>query len=380
MPSQISVTHQPTLIFIPDISGFTRFVHDNEVNHSRHITEELLEILIDSNEIGLQVSEIEGDAVLFYRQGIPPTAAELLAQVQKMYVNFHAHIKKYDALRICQCGACTAASGLALKCIIHYGDLSMNQVKDFTKLFGKDLIVAHRLMKNNISLDEYVLITHQLLNACSAWVDVKQVAWEDPAEGEGIYDGEAIKYCYLPLKPLLIHVPEPRVGDYSVHGANAEVMRTEAVIRAPIELVFDVASDVSFRHHWMAGLIDSTELNGKITRQGSTHRCVLKATDKDPFLISHNFTTATDVVTWIESDAKAKMNSIFKLERIGKQLTRISYTLLLKPGLIQILLFNIFFKKKITGWIETSFKNLDNHCHDLSVQGKLHTEQVVINI
>ena len=92
---------QPTLIFIPDISGFTRFVNETEIDHSRHIIEELLEILIDANEIGLQVSEIEGDAILFYREQQVPTTAELLAQVQRMYVKFHTHIKKYDAYRIC---------------------------------------------------------------------------------------------------------------------------------------------------------------------------------------------------------------------------------------------------------------------------------------
>lgn len=53
------------LLFIPDISGFTKFVHENEIEHSRIIIEELLENIINSNEIGLKISEVEGDAVLF---------------------------------------------------------------------------------------------------------------------------------------------------------------------------------------------------------------------------------------------------------------------------------------------------------------------------
>jgi hypothetical protein len=31
------------LLFIPDISGFTRFVNDSEINHSRLIIQELLD-------------------------------------------------------------------------------------------------------------------------------------------------------------------------------------------------------------------------------------------------------------------------------------------------------------------------------------------------
>jgi hypothetical protein len=83
---------RPALIFIPDISGFTHFVNTTEVDHAQHIIEELLEVLIDANEIDLELSEIEGDALLLYRFGKAPTAAELLGQVQRMYVRFHAHL------------------------------------------------------------------------------------------------------------------------------------------------------------------------------------------------------------------------------------------------------------------------------------------------
>ncbi|MEO6132014.1 MAG: DUF2652 domain-containing protein, partial [Saprospiraceae bacterium] len=77
------------LIFIPDISGFTQFVTDTEINHSRHIIEELLDILIEANQIGLEISEIEGDAILFYRFGDAPDAEALLKQVRQMFNDFH---------------------------------------------------------------------------------------------------------------------------------------------------------------------------------------------------------------------------------------------------------------------------------------------------
>ena len=86
---------QPALLFIPDISGFTQFVQATDVAHSQHIIEELLEKLIESNEIGLQVSEVEGDAILFYRFGSPPTSEEFFRQVQQMFITFHSHLKLY---------------------------------------------------------------------------------------------------------------------------------------------------------------------------------------------------------------------------------------------------------------------------------------------
>ena len=67
-----------------------------EVSHGQHIISELLEILIDANVLDLTVAEIEGDAVLFYKKGRIPETSDLLAQAQKMFVNFHQHLKKYQ--------------------------------------------------------------------------------------------------------------------------------------------------------------------------------------------------------------------------------------------------------------------------------------------
>src|ERR1043165_9350494 len=91
------------LIFIPDISGFTRFVSEMEIDHSRLIIQELLEILINANQIGLQISEVEGDAILFYKFGEAPDLKEVYKQVEKMFCTFHKNIIAYDSHRFCQC-------------------------------------------------------------------------------------------------------------------------------------------------------------------------------------------------------------------------------------------------------------------------------------
>jgi len=51
-----------SLLFIPDISGFTKFVQTTEVEHSQHVISELLEVLISANTQELKLAEIEGDA------------------------------------------------------------------------------------------------------------------------------------------------------------------------------------------------------------------------------------------------------------------------------------------------------------------------------
>ena len=68
------------LLFIPDISGFTRFVNEVEIDHSRFIIQQLLEELIKANDSGLEISEIEGDAILFYKYGEPEELTSLYKQ------------------------------------------------------------------------------------------------------------------------------------------------------------------------------------------------------------------------------------------------------------------------------------------------------------
>jgi len=125
------------LLFIPDISGFTKFVNEAEIEHSLYIISELLETIINSNQIGLTISEIEGDAVLFYRYGKIPSLEEIYRQVESMFCNFQKQLKNYETRRACQCSACIAAINLSLKIITHYGEFSTYKVKNIANLLVK---------------------------------------------------------------------------------------------------------------------------------------------------------------------------------------------------------------------------------------------------
>ena len=369
---------EPTLLFIPDISGFTKFVHNTELSHSEHIITELLEALIDANEMGLQISEIEGDAILFYRAGKKPTVAETLAQVQRMYIRFHATLRKYESQRICQCGACIEANNLALKFIIHYGNISINKVKSNSKLFGKDLIVAHRLMKNDILLKEYVLITHQLLEACSTWIEIDQVAWEVPTQGNGNYDFGTVKYCYLSLAPLESHIPQPTIEDYAPNPKMNKILSVESVINAPIELTFDVVSDAHAKHLWILHVTGSDKTNSKITRNGSTHRCIMNGDETDPFLTSRGFKITKDYITWIDTNHAEESDLVITLRRIGNRLTRINLTVMQRQNLFKKILYNLFKKKGFVQFFSGSLKKLNEYCQRLEKEGKRHSSGILL--
>jgi hypothetical protein len=149
------------MLFIPDISGFTELVHTTDFMTGGAITFELLSAIIEYNLLGMQIAEIEGDAVFFYRYGKPPSTPELLNQYELMLGAFklklediqNRHGRKFP---------------LALKLIAHYGKMVQFRIGGFEKLYGEVVIEAHRLLKNKVPSSSYVLITDELITKCTS--------------------------------------------------------------------------------------------------------------------------------------------------------------------------------------------------------------------
>lgn len=376
--STFNNTSAATLIFIPDISGYTKFVNSTEILHAKHILEELLEVLMDANEIGMQLSEIEGDALLFYRKGKAPTVSEMMAQVQKMFTKFHEHLKKLDSTRICNCGACSSANDLTIKFVTHYGEVAENHVKDRFVLFGKEVIVAHRLLKNEIPSNAYSLFSNDLLDACDTWKKLPEVAWSDVVDMEEEYDFGKANYCYVELEPLMKQVSEPKLEDYSIPGATEKLFEIEQIIEAPIDLTFNVLSDYSIRHKYADGLLDSDMLNHNIAQNGSTHRCVIKRDDSDPLFVAHDFSFGKNKITFVETLHQEKFTSVYTLTAIGAQQTKIELSTFTNPNFFKLLIFNVFLKKKIVKGSKQNFINLNEFCKIMIAENRQHSSQIVL--
>jgi hypothetical protein len=367
---------QQALLFIPDISGFTKFVTETEISHSQHIIEELLEIIIDANKIGLEVSEIEGDAVLFYRFGKAPTAQEMLDQVKAMFSNFHMHLKKYETHRICNCGACCTANKLAIKFIAHYGDITMNNIRQYKKLFGKDVIVAHRLLKNEIDSDQYSLFTDNLRNTNDTWSSGGHNAWTSFEEAEHEYDSGKVSFCYLPLDPLLKELPEPTMEEYSIKGLKSKLMEVNKTIHAPLETVFNVIADLPWRSKWIPGALpEITDINEAITSTGQTHKCMAKG----PILISHDYDLSDQFITFTETDANKTFCCVYQLKKVDENTTQLNASMFMKRSMVKELMFKLFMKSKFLKVYDQSFQNLKSYCEDLMQKKAKHPYSIKIN-
>jgi len=262
-----------SFLFIPDISGFTRFVNSTEISHSQHIISELLELIIDSDELGLEVSEVEGDAVLFFGKEEVPSPEKILEQVKKTFIKFHEHLTLYETQRICQCGACSTASHLSLKFVAHSGEMQMINVKGGEKPYGPAVIMAHRLLKNEIPSSEYVLVTEQALGEVEPemYIDGKSVT-ATPGHME-YEDAGTAEFKFLPLKNLHNELQPP--PKKKLPKLTKDPVRYSVHIERPKEEVFEIIINFEHRLKWNRGVNELNYNEKEVNRVGSEHNCLV---------------------------------------------------------------------------------------------------------
>jgi len=143
-------------IFIVDISGYSRFVSAISNESGGLIISNLLEGIIDANFLSFNISEIEGDAILFYRHGPVDRVSSILTQFERMLNAFDQRVRSYQKNY-------PQVAKLSIKLVVHFGTIGRLSVGCYSKIFGRSVVEAHRLLKNNIDSDTYALITDDFL-------------------------------------------------------------------------------------------------------------------------------------------------------------------------------------------------------------------------
>jgi hypothetical protein len=347
------------LLFIPDISGFTRFVNETEIEHTRLIIQELLESLINSNQIGLEISEIEGDAILFYRFGEPPALEELYQQVEKMFCEFHSQLISYDRRRFCYCAACNSAIDLTLKVITHYGEFTGYHVKNFNKLIGKDIIVAHQLLKNDIDQHEYWLVTKSLTPG-SEPLDLKQwMKWNSSAK---ITESGEIPFHYTQLSALKEQL-EPGGGSMADLSEKVKMISLSKEYDTDIINLFHITGDFNYRGRWQDGIKSVEEIEHLLPRVGMKCRCIKE--DGETVIYASSYAYNPERIEFTETEEKTKKLVYYLLEKLSPKKTRLTIDFYVHKNTSGVLIFKLLEKKKVENEFRRSMENLEDLVTDL---------------
>nr|WP_314499349.1 DUF2652 domain-containing protein [uncultured Chryseobacterium sp.] len=147
------------IILIPDFSGFTEFVFNTKLYTGEYIVRQLLSILIEVNNQYFDISEIEGDAILFFRYDRQPSYKKVSGILRKMRNAFNVKIQELSEML-------NTTIELSLKFIVHYGRFSQYNIGNFRKLYGKPVVEAHQMLKNDLAdQDSYAFYSHPFLES-----------------------------------------------------------------------------------------------------------------------------------------------------------------------------------------------------------------------
>jgi hypothetical protein len=138
---------------IADISGYTSFLTDTELEHAQEIIEEIIRLLLDHIKPPLKIVQLEGDAVFYYvPEEMLPEPERLLEHIEACYCDFVSHIHYARRLTHCGCRACSSMHTLDLKFFVHYAEYMIQKVPGTSEgVAGRDIILLHRLLKNSVT-------------------------------------------------------------------------------------------------------------------------------------------------------------------------------------------------------------------------------------
>jgi len=153
------------LFLIADIGGYTRFMRGQAqaLAHAQVVVAKLLEALLEAST-PFTVEKLEGDAV-FLRLPWPEQDPQpgLFPAVEAMHGAFTARQAAMEAARTCNCDSCSQMHALRVKFAAHAGEAARQKIGPFTELAGMDVILVHRMLKNKVPAQEYLLGTEPVL-------------------------------------------------------------------------------------------------------------------------------------------------------------------------------------------------------------------------
>ncbi len=216
---------------------------------------------------------MEGDALFFYKEWQIPSQEKLLAQIETMYTAFYSHLKMMETNRICPCRACASAPNLQLKIVLHCGELQFMTVQSNRKPFGETVIQAHRLLKNNIESDNYVLISKSLANEVGLLPTYQSMLFSF-LESSETYDGKEVPFLYteMEVQKLKLYGFEPPEIVITNRPPN---FVTERILNANAYDLFEMITNYRYRHTWVEGVEEFKFNENEVTRTGTEHVCVI---------------------------------------------------------------------------------------------------------
>ncbi len=184
------------LLVITDISGYTRYMTENKTDllHSQVLLTEVTQSLLQQIKCPLQVSKLEGDAIFLFAEigdDWEEKKKEVSSRILSFFEVFTERVTELAESNMCPCTACKKVDALKLKVIAHSGEALIHKIGPFEELSGVDVIAVHRLLKNSMGANEYLMATNDALEVLDFPERDLDVEWVESYDQIGELRGKA---------------------------------------------------------------------------------------------------------------------------------------------------------------------------------------------
>jgi hypothetical protein len=230
---------------------------------------------------------------------------------------------------------------------------------------GKEVILAHRLLKNNIHSSEYLLMTENYMHNYSNEIIEKGLDWSELEDGSISYEHiGGVNFKFLDLSSLhsqLKSVPSVRTVEKFPNP-----IEVSTVIDAPMSLIYTTIVDLSQRIKWTEGLKNITYDQEEVPRLGMKHICDLPSGMLELETIQNMLQDGK--IEYAERATKILLfpgaTSIYSMQDKGNN-TILTVQFHYKQRFIIGWFIDLIFRKKLEGNLIKSSQNLKRYCEDL---------------
>ena len=144
-------TAESACFVIADISGYTNFVSGVELDHAQDIIADIMDTLVKALRPPFRLAKFEGDAAFVYALADKVDGSLLQDSIEQAYFAFRKRLRNIKQANSCECQACSRMQNLDVKFVVHHGEFIRQKMAGREELAGRDVILVHRLLKNDVN-------------------------------------------------------------------------------------------------------------------------------------------------------------------------------------------------------------------------------------
>ena len=263
---------EPACLVIADLSGYTGYLAAVELDHAQDILADLVDVVVGALRPTFRLAKLEGDAAFVYALTEAIDGPALMDTIERTYFAFRRRLRDIGRASQCDCNACIRIPDLDLKILAHHGLVVRQKMAGREELVGSDVIVAHRLLKNDIEAVAGIAAYAAYTAACISAMAVDPAALGLVAHRQAYEHLGEVDVWVADLEAAWI--AERDRGRVTVPEKDLFVaLATE--LPAPPAIAWDFLTSPYQRTRWQEGTISVTEELGNGRRGvGTVNHCV----------------------------------------------------------------------------------------------------------